>query len=696
MKKIIFTHHVKAIALSVMLFISPTMMQAQKVVGYLASWNNFPNIIYNIDLTKLTNINIAFANPDYSGVLGGIDPGSIATVVNAAHAKNVKVAMSIGGANASGAVYNALLNNTNSMNNFVNNLVQYAVNNNLDGIDVDIEGNILDGNSVNSTQYQNFIASLGSALHARNKIMTAALGTWFANQVTNYAAAQFDWISVMSYDAYGTWTGPGPHSPYSLAVNDFNYWHSTKGVPASKLMVGMPFYGYSWGSYGTNSLTFSTIVNTYPGAENSDQIGSSPNMISYNGIPTIKQKTTFAIQNAGGVMIWELSQDATGSKSLLLAIDQVIHSSSNIVGVTNLGGAYFLQNRYSGLSMDVQAWSTADGGNIEQWSYSGGTNQQFNFSHLGNGVYEITAVNGGKALDVAGASTADGANVQQWGYGGGSNQQFIVTSTGDGYYKLISKNSNKIVEVAGFSTVPGGNVQQWSDVGQQTGQWKLTPVVSGFSTTIQAENYNNMAGVQTESTTDAGGGLDVGWIDAGDWMEYNSINFPTSGTYTVQYRVASPNGGKLSMDLNAGSIQLGAANIPATGGWQNWTTITQTITVNAGTYNLGIYAQTGGWNINWFTITKQGSARMAQTSSLTNADEAAFELHPNPVFNELFLNIPAGFIDGSVKIINIQGIEMFNSNTVSDKVDVSNLGAGLYSIVLMKDDKMISKRFIKQ
>jgi beta-glucanase (GH16 family) len=372
-------------------------------------------------------------------------------------------------------------------------------------------------------------------------------------------------------------------------------------------------------------------------------------------------------------------------------------AGTSIVGVTNLGGAaYFLQNRYSGLSMDVQAWSTADGGNIEQWSYSGGTNQQFYFTHLGNGVYEITAVNGGKALDVANASIADGANIQQWGYGGGTNQQFIVSSTGDGYYKLISKNSNKLVEVAGFSTVPGGNVQQWSDVGQQTGQWKLTPVTPAFSKTIQAENYSNMAGVQTESTTDAGGGLDVGWIDAGDWMEYNSINFPTSGTYTVQYRVASPNGGKLSMDLNAGSIQLGAVNIPATGGWQNWTTVSQTVNVNAGTYNLGIYAQTGGWNINWFTITKQGSARMAQTSSLTNADEAAFELHPNPVFNELFLNIPAGFIDGSVKIINIQGIEMFNSNTVSDKVDVSNLGAGLYSIVLIKDDKMISKRFIKQ
>jgi beta-glucanase (GH16 family) len=371
-------------------------------------------------------------------------------------------------------------------------------------------------------------------------------------------------------------------------------------------------------------------------------------------------------------------------------------AGTSIVGVTNLSGAYFLQNRYSGLSMDVQAWSTADGGNIEQWSYSGGTNQQFNFTHLGNGVYEITAVNSGKALDVAGASTADGANVQQWGYGGGSNQQFIVTSTGDGYYKLISKNSNKLVEVAGFSTTPGGNVQQWSDVGQQTGQWKLIPVAPAFSLTIQAENYSAMAGVQTEATTDAGGGLDVGYIDTGDWMAYNSINFPSSGTYTVEYRVASVNGGKLSLDLNAGSIQLGAVNIPATGGWQNWTTVSQTVNVNAGTYNVGIYAQIGGWNINWIRITKQGAARMAQVSSQTNADETAFEVHPNPVFDELFLNIPAGFIDGSVKIINVQGIEIYNSNSVSDKVDVSNLVGGIYSIVLMKDDKIISKRFIKQ
>jgi hypothetical protein len=126
---------------------------------------------------------------------------------------------------------------------------------------------------------------------------------------------------------------------------------------------------------------------------------------------------------------------------------------------------------------------------------------------------------------------------------------------------------------------------------------------SGFSHTTQAENYSTMSGVQLENTSDVGGGQNVGWIDAGDWMAYNSINIPTSGNYTVEYRVASLNGGgTLSLDLDGGSVVLGQLNIPNTGGWQNWTTVSHTVWINAGTYNFGIYAQAGGWNINWWRI----------------------------------------------------------------------------------------------
>jgi hypothetical protein len=128
---------------------------------------------------------------------------------------------------------------------------------------------------------------------------------------------------------------------------------------------------------------------------------------------------------------------------------------------------------------------------------------------------------------------------------------------------------------------------------------------TSFSQTVQAENYSSMAGVQTENTTDTGGGLNVGWIETGDWMSFSSITIPASGSYRVEYRVASPNStGQLSLDLNGGATVLGYLAIPNTGGWQNWTTISHTVTINAGTYNFGIYAQAGGWNINWWRITK--------------------------------------------------------------------------------------------
>lgn len=127
---------------------------------------------------------------------------------------------------------------------------------------------------------------------------------------------------------------------------------------------------------------------------------------------------------------------------------------------------------------------------------------------------------------------------------------------------------------------------------------------ASFTRLIQAEAYTAMSGVQLDATTDTGGGQYVGWIDANDWMAHANINFPVSGTYKVEYRVASPSGSALSLDLNAGAIQLGQVTIPATGGWQNWTTVSHNVNVTVGTYSLGIYAPQGGWNINWLRITK--------------------------------------------------------------------------------------------
>lgn len=221
------------------------------------------------------------------------------------------------------------------------------------------------------------------------------------------------------------------------------------------------------------------------------------------------------------------------------------------------------------------------------------------------------------------------------------------------------------------------------------------------SVLIQAENYNTMLGVQTEATTDAGGGQNVGWIEANDWMAYNSINFPTTGSYLVEYRVASLNGGgRLSLDLNAGSTVLGALDVPSTGGWQNWTTISHTVNVNAGTYNVGVFAQSGGWNLNWIRITRQGSARIASNATGTDerkatGDPTGFDIFPNPVKDELRIVTSENLAGGLLRIYDIMGRQVLTTTQATNRVNVSKLAPGVYTLLFTKEGKTITKRFIK-
>lgn len=515
----------------------------KKVIAYVPNWVDLNSFANTIQYSKLTHINIAFENPDANGYLT-FNSGNNA-IINTAHANGVKVFVSLGGGAISegGAIRDNYFNLITPANRtaFVQKIYDYVVAHNFDGVDVDLEGPAINGD------YGGFVIALANKLHANGKLITAALSEGYGGaNVPSSTFAAYDWINIMAYDATGPWApgNPGQHSPYSMAVNQFNYW-TGRGLPASKAIIGLPFYGYGFGASANQGISFANIVAQYPGAENQDQVG---NTIYYNGIPTIKQKTTFAIQNAAGVMIWELSQDATGTKSLLTAVDQVVKGSNPPVGTGTL---------------------------------------------------------------------------------------------------------------------------------------------------IQAENYNTMSGVQTEPTTDTGGGLNVGYCDTGDWMAYYNVNFPTSGNYVIEYRVSSAvTGGRLSSDLNAGTIQLGAVNVPNTGGWQNWQTITQTVNVNAGTYNFGIYVQNTGFNINWFRITKAASSLAAKSAAPTDAIQS-LSIYPNPTESQLFFS--AEVSGGSVNIINTEGGATVSSQTVNNNsIDVSTLKSGIYLISLEKNGIKTVRRFIKK
>lgn len=370
-------------------------------------------------------------------------------------------------------------------------------------------------------------------------------------------------------------------------------------------------------------------------------------------------------------------------------------------GTTTLGNVtYFLQNRNSGLNMDVWNASLDNAANVAQGVANNSNNQKFTFTHLGDGLYKIIANHSGQSLDIKNFSKDNGANVEQYPYNATTNQQFVLVSTGDGFYKIVTRNSGKIVEVGGSSTVNGANVQQWDDNNQTCGQWKLIPVTTSQpSVLIQAEDYASMNGIQVEATTDTGGGSNVGYTETGDWMAYNNISFPTTGSYLIEYRVASAvTGGKLSSDLNGGTIVLGTVDVPNTGGWQNWQTVSQTVSVNAGTYNFGIYIQNTGMNINWIKITKVGAGLVAKTASPT-VEEApvavALNVYPSPAENTLFVTTDVN--GGNVSIVDSQTGAIMSSQKINNSsIDVSRLRAGIYLVVFEKDGVKTVKRFIKK
>lgn len=114
---------------------------------------------------------------------------------------------------------------------------------------------------------------------------------------------------------------------------------------------------------------------------------------------------------------------------------------------------------------------------------------------------------------------------------------------------------------------------------------------------VEAENFSAMEGVQLEATSDIGGGSNVGWIDQTDWMEYD-LFVVDSGKYRVDLRVAAE-----SRSARIGFIVDKKAQVildlPVTGGWQTWKTVSTEIILKKGLQKLKIFAFIGGYNLNW-------------------------------------------------------------------------------------------------
>ncbi len=199
-----------------------------------------------------------------------------------------------------------------------------------------------------------------------------------------------------------------------------------------------------------------------------------------------------------------------------------------------------------------------------------------------------------------------------------------VTGVGSGFSAYSNDSS-------GFTATLSNNSWQ---TGSSEGPYGGTPAaVPGV---VQAENYDTGGqgvaynvtstngtgnsyrsdGIDLETTSDTGGGYDLGWTSGGQWFRY-TVNAASAGTYTVSFRVAAPSAVTDALHLSSasGANLSGNVSIPATGGWQNWTTVTATVQLAAGQQTLAVDEDNGGWNLNYLSFAGSGGTSSPLTAS---------------------------------------------------------------------------------
>lgn len=304
----------------------PDTVTPKAVIGYITlNDHEFDKQFPTIEWEYLTHVNASFARVKADGSLN-IDPvkANIQKVRDVAHQHNVKVLIALA-QNTKGEFSDAIANPT-TRTKLVNEIIKYTRDNNLDGVDIDYEEH---DNTSDNTNYQSLLAFVKELNAAKDKsmLMTCAVyGRWlyYGPEWGQY----FDYINIMSYDGNNVFsaTSPVQHASFEDFEKDLANWSEKLKTPKSKIIGGLPFYGYSWDKNlpvdSSKGIRYNAIVQHF-GSEAAavDVMGGET---YYNGQNTIRKKCKFVKDNNyGGVMIWQLLQDAYSENQSLRLIKAV-------------------------------------------------------------------------------------------------------------------------------------------------------------------------------------------------------------------------------------------------------------------------------------------------------------------------------------------------------------------------------------
>lgn len=204
---------------------------------------------------------------------------------------------------------------------------------------------------------------------------------------------------------------------------------------------------------------------------------------------------------------------------------------------------------------------------------------------------------------------------------------------------------------------------------------------------IEAELFLDQNGIQTENTGDTGGGLNIGWIDTNDWLEYMT-DVVADTVYHATFRCSSANsGGTVSILLDGEKV--GSISFTGTGNWSTYKSFTKDIPLKAGKHKLKLLVTTGGFNINWFMFEND------KVAGIKDLNEGDMHVFPNPTNGELNIESKA-FWFNNIEIIDCTGKSVYSRNVDPAKFISFNpyLLKGIYILKLSNNTQTQSIKII--
>ncbi|MCF6402916.1 glycosyl hydrolase family 18 protein [Chitinophaga filiformis] len=622
-----------------------------RVIGYVPSWSGDVNAV---QYSKLTHINYAFVLPTATGGLQGVDnPSKLQSLVSLAHANGVKVLISVGGwNNGDDSGFESLAANSTYRTNFTNSIMNFVNQYNLDGADIDWE---YPDPGASANNYVALMTQLATALHAQGKLLTAAVIGTGGEGVSSAVFSQVDFLNLMAYDFNNF-----DHSTYAYASQSIAYWKG-RGLPASKTVLGVPFYGRpSWESYAALiARGASPYADTYNG-------------VGYNGITTMKSKTDLAWDQGSGIMIWELSQDAVGTYSLLSAIhDQVIvrggGGGGNKAPVVNITSPAANASFNAPAAVTITASASDPDGSVTKVEFYNGSVKlgeatsspySYTWTNVGAGNYTLSA----KATDNAGAVTTSATvAIVVNGTGGNSCDGIAAWSASAVYTGNMQVVYNNKIYTAKWWTqneqpdTHSGDGQVWKyerDCGGGTNPGNTSPVVS-ITSPAGGASFTAPASVTiTAAASDADGSIaKVAFYNgstklgeaSGAPYTYTWTNV-AGGSYTLT-AIATDNGGAtttsagVNITVNGSGGTGNCAGVAAYAAYPSVYNIGDKVVYNGYLYESlanGLYNVTPGTADYWWKPLGacSGSAKLAAVNVKTVSPAPVVKslvVYPNPV-----------------------------------------------------------------